>query len=134
MYKLEKTVYLEYPNEAWEPCLNYSKVPIEYHELSDAIKRVKHYSDLRRWIKPIKVIDEGGLIYCVYDPERDTRLPGCRWRRIQRDAYDLSNSGLSGSAEDFWHQATLNLEDSDGIFVFDEPLSEYIWNKHFDQG
>lgn len=122
------------PNE-WEQCIKYyTGLRLDWDDLPSAISSMKrNYTELARWIWPLRIVNEEGYIFCVYDPERDMRLPGCRWRKVQRDAFDLwEQAGRpDGQSDYFWSQAELNIKDCDGVFEVD---GEYVFNAHLDQG
>lgn len=121
-------------SDNWEPCRRSDENPIEHDNLERIIVSLrKNYSDLCRWIWPLRVVNEEGYIFCVYDPERDTRLPGCRWRIIQRNAYCLweKHEGPELTEEFFWKQAESELLESDGVYLVE---GTYEWHKHLDQG
>ena len=132
-YFLEKNQSWTTDPDKWVRCTGYNDSKLEFDDLDRAIQCMKkNYTDLTRWIWAMRIMDEQGHLCCVYDPERDMRLPGCKGRRIQRDAYFLwEQAGSPESAGDyFWHQAELNLKDSDGVF---EVEGEYVWNRHLKQ-
>jgi len=99
---------------------------IQKTSLDAAIRILDKRSNLARCIWPMRVIDEKGHIYCVYDPEQDTRLPGCRWRQIRRNAYALweQNGKPESDGVEFWLEAEATLEESNGVY---EVNGHYEW-------
>ncbi len=109
--------------KGWETRVPFhSGTPQEFDTLERAVKILEHDADLSRWIWPLRVIDSDGNVYRIYEPEDDTRLPGCRWRKIQRTAYDLwEKAGRPhGDGRQFWHQAEAELPDSRGVRILRE--------------
>lgn len=94
----------------------------EFDHLETAINEFTINSNLARCIWPMRIIDSDGIVYRKYDPEMDTRLPGCRWRLIQRNAYFLwVNAGCPESdGREFWEQAENGLQESCGVFILKE--------------
>lgn len=112
----------------WKRCKNYYGNDSKWEDLQSAIASMKrNYADLARCIHPMRIVNEEGYIFCVYDPERDMRLPGMRWCKIQRDAYYLWEKAGKPDGVCFWNQAESNLEYSDGVFEAD---GEYVWYRY----
>lgn len=91
----------------------------QYDEADEAVKILERDADLARWIWPLRVIDSDGKVLRVYDPELDTRLPGCRWRIIQRNAYVLWEAAGEppGDGQNFWLRAEQELKEHNGVFT-----------------
>lgn len=89
-----------------------------FQDLEVAFRNLKHNADLARCICPMRVMDSHGRVYRIYDPEKDTRLPGCRHRMIQRNAYLLWEKAGSPQSDgtEFWAKAEAELQESDGIY------------------
>ncbi len=76
--------------EEWESNENWDRSETKtYDNKEKAIFRVETDSNLARMIWPLRVITSEGKVIMGYDPELDTRLPGCRHRIIQRNAREL---------------------------------------------
>ena len=90
----------------------------EFDSLDVAIRAFEYNANLARCIWPMRVIDSEGKVYRVYDPESDTRLPGCRWRIIQKNAYYLWEAAgrPECNGEEFWLQAEQELPEHNGIY------------------
>ena len=100
-----------------------------YESLETAIKRLRHSSNLSRVCCPLRIIDETGKVYALYDPEEDMRLPGCRWRATERESKALWEAAgrPEGRDEEFWLKAEsellaameeAHLSDSIGITIY----------------
>jgi hypothetical protein len=91
----------------------------KFDNLHDAIRSLTTNSNLSRMCCDLRVIDESGKIHCYYDVESDTRLPGCRWRIVQREAYYLweKTGRPEGRSEEFWAQAEEELKECKGVFM-----------------
>src|SRR4051812_1366082 len=74
------------------------------------------HSNLARVIWLSRLLDSDGNVVVRYNPERDMRLPGCRWRMIQRNAYYLWESASKPMSDgvEFWLQAEKDLNESNG--------------------
>lgn len=95
-----------------------------YYDLEKAIESLKNRSNLTRSIWPMRIIDLHDRIYQIYDQEKDMRLPGCRWSKIERDADKLWHQAgcTEGDKKEFKEQAEVNLIMDEGIYNF----SEYV--------
>jgi len=102
--------------------------------LEGAIRRLEHDSNLARCIAPMRVVDSNGKVYKHYNPELDTRLPGCKYRMIRKNAYLLWNAACQPSNRDmeFWLQAEKELQPSNGLLDGDfsqEEINDIITTK-----
>jgi hypothetical protein len=91
----------------------------EFDDLDHAIKVLRMRADMARIIWNQRVIDKDGKIYARYVVDDDMRLPGCRWRAIERNAYFLWEAAgrPDGQDEKFWLEAELNIGDHNGVYV-----------------
>lgn len=107
------------PEDGWEK-LDKGEFP-GYEHLDQAIEALKFNSNLAHIIRvrPLRVIDTGGTVYASYNPDFDTRLPGCRKRLIQRHAYFLWEAAgrKPGNDQEYWFQAERELVEHDGVFI-----------------
>lgn len=90
-----------------------------YLDKYTAIKRLEFDSNLARVVCNLRVIMDD-KVYGYYDPEQDTRLPGCRHRLIQKQAYFLWEKAGKPEvpSEEFWLQAERELKESHGLVIF----------------
>lgn len=90
-----------------------------FDDLEKAKKILIYGSNLSRIVCCIRVVDETGKEYARYDPEEDTRLPGCRHRLIEKAAYYLwEKAGKpENSEQEFWLQAERELKESNEVFI-----------------
>lgn len=104
-----------------------------FDNLDRALRALKENADMSRMVWPMRVIDEEGRVYRIYDPEQDTRLPGCKWRMIERAAYALWEAAGTPPDRDveFWLQAERELPKSDGIC---EVAEDYTQTCHLTDG
>ncbi len=86
-------------------------------DLDQALQSFVRHCNLARVIWLSRLIDSTGEVHKRYDPQRDMRLPGCRWCEIQRRAYCLWEAAGKPESDglDFWYQAENSLEESHGI-------------------
>lgn len=93
-----------------------------FYDLEEAKKYLKNTSDLSRSIWPMRIIDLRGCIYKIFDQERDVRLPGCRWTKIQKDANKLwRKAGCPEGDLDIFEkqaEAEIDLAMDEGIYDF----------------
>lgn len=89
-----------------------------FDNLDRAIRSLKKNANLARMIWNLRVIDENGKVCCRYVVENDMRLPGCRWRAIQKRAYLLweANGSPVDDGKKWWHQAESEI-DADQIGI-----------------
>ncbi len=110
-------------DEDWKQCYDH----YDWHSLGTgegtddferANKSFLRHCNLARVIWLSRLIDSNGVIHKRYDPERDMRLPGCRWREIERRAYYLWESAGKPESDgvEFWLEAEKCLEESNGVF------------------
>jgi hypothetical protein len=95
-----------------------------FYELEKATEALKKTSNLSRCICPMRVIDVNDRIYRIYDIEEDMRLPGCRWTKIQKNAFCLwKDAGEPISdGQEFWTRAEAELIEREGVFDFNEEM------------
>jgi hypothetical protein len=104
-----------------------------YEDLERGIKALQHDADLARVCCRLRLIDDNGTIYAVYEPEYDRRLPGPRWRATERKAKALWEAAgkPEGRDEEFWYKAEAELTDFNGVSILRlEPL-EYPFITNF---
>jgi len=103
------------PESGWRPVGN---GPYQGHDdLDKAIHAFEIHADLARNVWPARVVDSDGKVYKSYDPEQDTRLPGCRWRIIQKNAYHLWDAAGRPVSDGvaFWEKAEAELKEHNGV-------------------
>lgn len=109
--------FAEWPEEEWKPI----NPKFDGHDcLEKAIVSFENYINLFRVICPARIIDSDGIVHRIYDIEQDTRLPGCRWRVIRRNAYYLwekAGRPVSDGVE-FWEKAVATLQEDNGVIIF----------------
>lgn len=90
-----------------------------YDCMDNAMTGFQRHTSLARMISPSRIVDSSGVVHAVYDPEKDTRLPGCRHRIISRLAYGLWEDAGRPDTDGvrFWLRAEKSLVESDGIEV-----------------
>lgn len=101
--------------DEWLSDQGWDWIPTKVYEDKDlAIRR------LREDVWLMRVITSEDELIMGYDPELDTRLPGCRWRMIQRNAYHLWEAAgrPDGMSDHFWQEAEQSLKENDGIIEF----------------
>ena len=83
-------------------------------------------TDLARIVCPVRIVDSVGHVYRYYDPEEDMRLPGPRWRKQQKIAYNLwEEAGRpEGDGTEFWEKAEALIPDSCGRTELELPDAE----------
>lgn len=106
------------PEHGWKTISSERAGHQEFDSLDVAIQVFERNVDMARCIWPMRIIDTEGKIYQVYDPEADTRLPGCRGRIIEKNAYYLWEAAgrPESDGEEFWLRAEKELPEHNGIY------------------
>jgi hypothetical protein len=86
------------PEHGWKTISSDRAGHQEFDSLDVALRAFEYNSNLARCVWPMRVIDTEGKIYRIYDSECDTRLPGVRWRIIQKKCL-LSMGGCWSACE-----------------------------------
>lgn len=125
-YMVENNWCINVSPEGWRNINSNWGKSAKIEELDRAKDILKYRSFLFRSIVPMRVVDDEGKIYCVYDPNFDTRILTSKYRLIEKEAYYLwEKAGRPNSdGKEFWFQAQLNLKESDGVFEVD---GDYQW-------
>jgi hypothetical protein len=118
-YTLEINWSLARTEDGWEPSPAWRRFP----ELSRAVRALRLDADLARVVCDLRVVDENGKVYAVYETEKDMRLPGCRWRAIERNAYCLWEAAgkPESNGVEFWLRAESEIdENQNGVLVYEQ--------------
>jgi len=118
MKYLVQSNHAGYHGHRWETISSDRAGHQEFDNLDTAIRVLERNADMARCIWPMRVIDTDGKVYRGYDPAADTRLPGCRWEMVQKNAYQLWEAAgrPECNGEEFWFQAENELPEHNGLY------------------
>ena len=110
MFTLQSNWDLDRKESGWRP----SKAWRQFDDLDHAIRSLRHDANLSRCVSDLRVIDDNGKVYAKYETEQDMRLPGCRWRTIQRNAHALWKSAGKPESDgvEFWLEAEEQIDEN----------------------
>lgn len=117
-YTLESNWTFPRRDDGWEP----SKAWRQFSDVEKAVKAIKHDADSSLVVSDLRVVDENGVVYAVYEVEKDMRLPECRWEATQRDAYFLWQAAGCPTCDgtEFWHLAEEKIDkDAIGVTIYE---------------